>query len=230
MTLTYKAFDGVEFYDRVAPDGTKQHGRNQDDRSIVAICTHRAYEGQRLVDFLNTEQITPTGVVRAFDACGLPGLKTFLDAVSRLPELASWYAQFTPLTVVDNAFNVETLKSIDAAKAPITITDGDLPMAGGVGGSTAGGGGSTAGTPVLIQSAITGYRQLSQAESDLMNEGKALAQQCGAFIAKLRAHPPVGAISDVGPALDQRWISIGATKLQEGFMCVTRGIAQPTTF
>lgn len=222
MALTYKAFGGVEFYDRVALDGTKQHGRNQDDRSIVAICTHRAYEGQRLVDFLNTEQITPTGVVRAFDACGLPGLKTFLDAMSRLPELASWYAQFTPLTVVDNAFNVETLKSIDAAKAPITITDGDLPLAGG--------GGSTAGTPVLIQPAITGYRQLSQAEADLMNEGKALAQQCGAFIAKLRTHPPVGAISDVGPALDQRWISIGATKLQEGFMCVTRGIAQPTTF
>jgi hypothetical protein len=30
--------------------------------------------------------------------------------------------------------------------------------------------------------------------------------------------------------LDQRWISIGATDLQLGFMAVIRGIAQPTTF
>jgi hypothetical protein len=30
--------------------------------------------------------------------------------------------------------------------------------------------------------------------------------------------------------LDQRWISIGATDLQRGFMAVIRGIAQPTTF
>ena len=224
MTLTYKAFDGVEFYDRVAPDGTKQRGRNQDDRSIVARCTVLAYEGQRLVDFFATEQIKPAGVVRAFDACGLPGLKTFLDAVSRLPELANWYSHFPPLTVVDNAFNLETLKSIDAATAPITVTHGDLPMGGGGGSSTT----------VLIQPEITGYRQLSQAEADLMNEGKALAQQCGAFIAKLRGHPGITDVSSdvMNPKtpLDQRWISIGATKLQEGFMCVMRGIAQPTTF
>lgn len=32
------------------------------------------------------------------------------------------------------------------------------------------------------------------------------------------------------PPLDQRWISIGATDLQRGFMAVIRGIAQPTTF
>jgi hypothetical protein len=30
--------------------------------------------------------------------------------------------------------------------------------------------------------------------------------------------------------LDQRWISIGATDLQRGFMAVICGIAQPTTF
>jgi hypothetical protein len=33
-----------------------------------------------------------------------------------------------------------------------------------------------------------------------------------------------------GATLDQRWISIGATDLQRGFMAVIRGIAQPTTF
>lgn len=34
---------------------------------------------------------------------------------------------------------------------------------------------------------ITGYRDLSQEEIDAMNECKALAEQCGALIAKLRA-------------------------------------------
>lgn len=74
---------------------------------------------------------------------------------------------------------------------------------------------------------IKGYRSLTQPEIDLMNEGKALAEQCGAFIEKLRAQ---NAPDAVGMPLDQRWISIGATSLQQGFMAVIRGIAQPTTF
>ena len=81
----------------------------------------------------------------------------------------------------------------------------------------------------FIQPKITGYRQLTEAEVALMNEGKALAEHCGAYIAKLR-----GAViqRDGCPdsVLDQRWISIGATDLQKGWMCITRGIAQPTTF
>ena len=89
----------------------------------------------------------------------------------------------------------------------------------------------------FTQPKITGYRQLSEAEVALMNEGKALAEQCGAYIAKLRQHPTVHpqghtAPTEPGqlPALDQRWVSIGATDLQRGFMAVIRGIAQPTTF
>ena len=86
----------------------------------------------------------------------------------------------------------------------------------------------------FTQPKITGYRKLSEAEVTLMNEGKALAEQCGEFIEKLRLHPSASApLSDthkIGPALDQRWISIGATDLQRGFMAVIRGIAQPTTF
>lgn len=70
------------------------------------------------------------------------------------------------------------------------------------------------------QPKITGYRQLNETEAALMNEGKALAEQCGAYIEKLRADA----------TLDQRWVSIGATDLQRGFMAVIRGIAQPTTF
>lgn len=86
----------------------------------------------------------------------------------------------------------------------------------------------------FTQPKITGYRQLSPAEVALMNEGKALAEQVGAYIAKLREHRSVhsapGTDYGMGPALDQRWISIGATQLQQGFMAVIRGIAQPTTF
>ena len=68
-----------------------------------------------------------------------------------------------------------------------------------------------------------------------MNEGKALSELCGAYIEKLRTHqhgtPPGGDVSGlISPPLDQRWISIGATDLQRGFMAIIRGIAQPTTF
>lgn len=87
----------------------------------------------------------------------------------------------------------------------------------------------------FTQPKITGYRQLTEAEVALMNEGKALAEQCGAFIAKLRTLPDAGRPNTAeqlaaGPALDQRWVSIGATDLQRGFMAVIRGIAQPTRF
>ena len=67
---------------------------------------------------------------------------------------------------------------------------------------------------------IKGYRDLSQDEIDLMNACKALAEKCGELIEQLQ----------LTPGLDQRNISLGKTKLQEGFMWTIRGIAQPTTF
>ncbi len=85
----------------------------------------------------------------------------------------------------------------------------------------------------FTQPKITGYRQLTEAEVALMNEGKALAEACGAYIEKLRRHKDSArreGDNREDPPLDQRWISIGATDLQRGFMAVIRGIAQPTTF
>ncbi len=83
----------------------------------------------------------------------------------------------------------------------------------------------------MIQPKVTGYRQLSEGEVVLMNEGKALAEQCGAYIAKLRGYTQEAQnLNNSGPVLDQRWVSIGATDIQRGFMAVIRGIAQPTTF
>lgn len=67
---------------------------------------------------------------------------------------------------------------------------------------------------------IKGYRDLSPEEIALMNEGKALAEQVGVFVEKLRAHPDT----------DKRWVAIGQTQLQQGFMAAIRGVARPTTF
>jgi hypothetical protein len=73
---------------------------------------------------------------------------------------------------------------------------------------------------MMQQPKITGYRQLTQEEASLMNEGKALAEEVRLFVEQLRTTD----------GLDARWISIGQTDLQQGFMALMRAIAQPTTF
>lgn len=72
----------------------------------------------------------------------------------------------------------------------------------------------------FIQPKITGYRQLSAAEAELMNEIKAEGVRLGELVAKLRDTQE----------LDQRWVSIGATDLQTGLMALTRAVAKPTSF
>ena len=67
---------------------------------------------------------------------------------------------------------------------------------------------------------IKGYRDLSQEEIDIMNEGKELAEQCRAFIDRLES------MADT----DKRCIALGKTNLQQGFMWAIRGVARPTTF
>lgn len=81
----------------------------------------------------------------------------------------------------------------------------------------------------MAQPKITGYRQLSEREAALMNEGKALAEAVGSYVEKLQAMNGMNREGDA-LALDQRWITIGKTDLQRGFMAVIRGIARPTTF
>ena len=77
---------------------------------------------------------------------------------------------------------------------------------------------------------IKGYRELSQEEIDLMNEGKALAEKCGEYIKKLEHHANVSTALDTDPVIDGRWLAIGKTNIQQGFMSVIRSIAKPTTF
>lgn len=67
---------------------------------------------------------------------------------------------------------------------------------------------------------ISGYRELSQAEIDLMNQIKTKGAELGELVSKLRS----------AEGLDQRWVSIGATDFQTGLMALVRAVAQPTTF
>ena len=80
---------------------------------------------------------------------------------------------------------------------------------------------------------IKGYRELDQGEIDLMNEIKAKGVELGELVQKLRDHgidtsaPPDARAPS---PLDQRWVSIGATHLQQGLMALTRSVAKPTAF
>lgn len=67
---------------------------------------------------------------------------------------------------------------------------------------------------------IKGYRDLTQAEIDAMNAVKEKAEEVGRLCDHLRSQE----------GLDQRWVSVGVTDLQKGFMALTRAIAKPETF
>lgn len=67
---------------------------------------------------------------------------------------------------------------------------------------------------------ITGYRDLSQDEIDTMNIIKELGAQIETQVDSLAATP----------GLDQRWVAIGKTHMQQGLMALVRAVAQPTTF
>jgi hypothetical protein len=67
---------------------------------------------------------------------------------------------------------------------------------------------------------IKGYRDLTPEEIGLMNDLKVMAENVGTAVEILRRRD----------GLDQRWVSIGETHLQQGFMALVRAIAQPTTF
>lgn len=67
---------------------------------------------------------------------------------------------------------------------------------------------------------IKGYRELTQADIDLMNEIKGHGAALGDLIDKLLQHPEI----------DGRWLSIGKTDLQTGLMALTRSVAKPAFF
>ena len=78
---------------------------------------------------------------------------------------------------------------------------------------------------------IIGYRELNQAEIDVMNKVKAMGKDLGNLLDELRLLPAVHDPEKPDRAsADQRWVSIGATQLQQGLMALTRAVAKPEFF
>lgn len=67
---------------------------------------------------------------------------------------------------------------------------------------------------------IKGYRELNREEITIMNNIKALGAPIGDVVAYLETRED----------LDQRWVAIGKTHLQQGLMALTRGVAKPDFF
>lgn len=67
---------------------------------------------------------------------------------------------------------------------------------------------------------ISGYRELSQTEIDLINKAKTLGNQVGELIGE------IGSLDGV----DQRALAIARTELQTGQMWLIRAIAKPAGF
>jgi hypothetical protein len=86
---------------------------------------------------------------------------------------------------------------------------------------------------------IKGYRELTQAEIDLMNRIKAQGALLEQLVADVRAHIDQQMVDSEGDydeiariieANSDRWVEIAMTDLQTGLMALTRAVAQPTTF
>jgi hypothetical protein len=67
---------------------------------------------------------------------------------------------------------------------------------------------------------IKGYRTLTENEIQSINYVKSIGSDIESLVNQLKMLPDV----------DQRWISIGVTQLQQGLMALTRAVAKPTTF
>ncbi len=67
---------------------------------------------------------------------------------------------------------------------------------------------------------IKGYRDLTQAEIDAMNAVKDEGERLHLLIEEMRENEE----------LDQRWISIAETHLQQGIMAAVRSVAKPDSF
>lgn len=74
---------------------------------------------------------------------------------------------------------------------------------------------------------ITGYRQLDPATIAQINAFKALANDLGGAIDHLAQSVQADPTTPSGQSVDPRWLSIAKTHLQQGFMALTRAIAQP---
>lgn len=64
---------------------------------------------------------------------------------------------------------------------------------------------------------VQGYVAQSTAKIDIVNGNKQLEEQILRVLDKLKTSPDV----------DQRWLAIGRTKLEEAFMAINRSVFKP---
>lgn len=80
---------------------------------------------------------------------------------------------------------------------------------------------------------ISGYRELSQEEIDLMNRIKAIGPELESLVDAIHIHlnDQITDSNDLNTQFEPyRWLFEGKTQLQLGLMCLTRAVAQPTSF
>lgn len=73
---------------------------------------------------------------------------------------------------------------------------------------------------------IKGYRDLTECEIDLMNKVKEKAEDIRKLLSEIEANHA----DTAQHSIDMRWLNIGKTDLQKGFMAVIRAIAKPDSF
>lgn len=73
-------------------------------------------------------------------------------------------------------------------------------------------------------------RDLSQAELDLINEIKAHAEKTREHLDVIQRFVQEIDIEQAVAAEPLRWLNIARTHFQQGYMALTRAVAQPTTF
>lgn len=76
---------------------------------------------------------------------------------------------------------------------------------------------------------VHGYTEQSQERVDLVNEGKELEERVLRYIDKVGRHiePARDTFIAVGGTEQQRWLAIGRTQLQQGWMAVFRSVFNP---
>lgn len=78
---------------------------------------------------------------------------------------------------------------------------------------------------------IQGYRQLTLEEIAVVNEIKALGEKAGELVSNLSRKDWYDERKlPTKEVIDQRWVLIGRTHLQEGFMALVRAVTKPTNF
>ena len=76
---------------------------------------------------------------------------------------------------------------------------------------------------------IKGNRELTDLEVDLINKVRVKAQEVGELIHELSRTGYYGSEEPYGGP-DQRWVAIGRTDIQKGFMALVRAVAQQESF